>query len=204
MSTTIQTFNYTLTEFLEELSLTFDDVPQITLYKNTLPSILKNDERAGLNFFMNATRVHGDQIMNKDESMFDGDAIDLGMNLKISDLWHAEGLDEGTKDAMWNYLSTLFVLGMTLEGLSGDILNSIEDIAKTAAEQLKTQGNLDMSSLLPGLIENVSGMFGAEAPDLNDPTFQNMMQSIMGTMTGGSIGDILPAIEENDEDMPDV
>ena len=202
MSTTLRTFNHTLCEFLDELSLTFDEVPQIKLYKAGLPALLQQDERAALTYFMNATRDHADKIMKKDASLFEEDAIDLGMNLRISDLWHAEGLDDETRNAMWNYLSSLFILGMTIDSLNENMLSSIENLANETAKKLKDQGSMDLGAMLPGLMQSVGGILGNAdmATGANDPGFQNVLNSMLGGMglPGGMQG-MLQGGQEDDE-----
>jgi len=183
MSTTLQTFNHTISEFLDELSLTFEEVPQIKLYQAGLPALLEKDERTALKFFMNATKKHGDKIISKDPSLFEEDVVDLGMNLHLSDLWHADGLDDDTREAIWNYLSSLFILGTTIDSLDDSMLQSIETLANNTARQLKAQGSMDIASVLPGL-------------------FQSVIQSVMGSMNFAGMQDMLPG-PEDDDDMPD-
>lgn len=202
MSTTLQTFNHTISEFLDELSLTFEEVPQIKLYQAGLPALLEKDERAALKFFMNATKKHGDKIISKDPSLFEEDAVDLGMNLRLSDLWHADGLDDDTREAIWNYLSSLFILGTTIDSLDDSMLQSIETLANNTARQLKAQGSMDIASVLPGLMQSVGGILGSGAPDTSDPNFQSVIQSVMGSMNFAGMQDMLPG-PEDDDDMPD-
>lgn len=205
MSTTLRTFNHTMLEFFDELSLTFDDVPQIQLYKNALPGMLEQNDRAALEFFMNATKAHGEKIMAKDSSLFDEDAIDLGMNLRLSDLWHAEGLDDDSRNAIWNYLSSLFILGTTIQSLDDNMLQSIENLANQTAQQIKEQGSMDMSAILPGLMQSVGGILGSGAgggTDPNDPGFQNIVQSVLGGMNLSGMKNMLPQADD-DDDMPD-
>jgi len=184
MSVTLQTFNHTLCEFIDELSLTFDDVPQIKLYKAGLPALLAQDERAALEFFMDATRAHADKIMKKDSSLFEEDAIDLGMGLKISDLWHADGLDDDTRGAIWNYLSSLFILGMTIDSLDENMLSSIENLANQTAAKLKSKGSMDLGAMLPDLMQSVGGILGNQGmiDGASEPGFQNVLQSMLGGM----------------------
>jgi hypothetical protein len=201
MSTTLNSFNHVLCEFIEELSLTFDEVPQIKLYKAGLPSLLTQDERAGLNFFMNAVRSHGNRIMAKDETLFSEDAIDLGMGLSVSELWHAEGLDDDTRNAIWNYLTSLFILGMTIESLDSDMLGAIENLANETANKLKNQGGgLDISNMLPDLMSSVGGILGAGPIDGSDQQMGEILQSVMSSMNFSGMQNLLPP-QEDDMDV---
>jgi len=201
MSTTLQTFNHTLCEFIDELSLTFDEVPQIKLYKAGLPALLQQDERAALKYFVNATKHVGDRIVQKDATIFDEDAIDLGMGLRVSDLWHAEGLDDDTRDAIWNYLTSLFILGTTIDSLDEKMLGAIETLANETAQKLKNQGDgLDLASVLPGLMQSVGGILGSDlGGGAGDPGLQDVLQSVMGSMNFSGMRDMLPAPDEDDD-----
>jgi hypothetical protein len=176
--TTLGSFNHMLQEFVAELATTFPDYPQITLFKAGLPGMIEENPRACLDTYMKATSPHGDKIMAGDQSFFEAD-IDLGMGLKLNDLWHAEGLDDETRKAMFSYVSTLFVLGMTIQSLDPSILNGIEGIAKDAAASIKESGSTDISSVLPQMMSRVGSLMGVDTPNPNDPAFQNLM-SMMG------------------------
>lgn len=166
-----------LQEFVGELSATFPDYPQITLFKAGLPGLLEENPRYGLDTFMAATSPHGDKIMQSDESFFAED-INLGMGLKLNDLWNADGLDADTRKAIFSYVSTLYVLGMTIQNLDPSILNGIEDIAKNAAATVKETGSLDIAGMLPQMMSQVGSLMGVETPDPSDPTFQALLSTL--------------------------
>lgn len=201
--TTLASFNHMLKEFVDELSTTFPEYPQIALFKAGLPAMLEADERRGLDMYMAAVSPHGDKIMSGDESFFQED-MDLGMGLKLNELWNAEGLDDETRKAIFSYVSTLFVLGMTIQALDPSILNGIEDIAKNAAASMKESGSLDMTQMLPQMMQQVGSLMGVGAPDTNDPKFQSLMGMIGQNLTAGGVSDILPALGDGgDEEMDD-
>jgi len=186
--TTLASFNHTLQEFVSELSATFPDYPQITLFKAGLPAMLQDNPSCGLDSFMKATSPHGDKILGGDDSFFQ-EEIDLGMGLKLNELWAAEGLDVDTRKAIGSYVSTLYVLGMTIQSLDPVILGGIEDIAKDAATAMKEGGTLDMSTMLPQMMSKVGNLMGVAPPDPNDPQFQALM-GMFGTnmaATGGKV-----------------
>jgi len=175
-----------LQEFVGELSATFPDYPQITLFKATLSTMLESSPTKGVDTFMAATQPYGDKIMQGDESFFDED-INLGMGLNLRDLWHAEGLDADTKKAIFSYVSTLFVLGTTIKTLDTKILDGIEDIAKDAVSSVKESGSLDMTTMLPQMMSKVGALMGVETPDPNDPKFQNLMSLVTESFGNGGL-----------------
>jgi hypothetical protein len=181
--TTIAAFNHSLKEFLGDLAATFPEKSDITFYDHMLPALLKTDQRAGLSFFMNATRDHGTQILQRDASFFDHD-IYIGKGLNLTDLWNDPGLDDASKDVIWNYLNTLYVLGMTLEGVSDDMLQGIESLAQSTAEKLKS-GDQSLESMLPGLMSSVGSIMGVNVPEGDDaPDFTELLNGVMGSMGG--------------------
>lgn len=201
--TTLASFNHMLQEFVSELSATFPDYPQITIFKAGLPAMLQENPASGLESFMKATSPHGDKILGGDDSFFQQD-IDLGMGLKLNDLWAAEGLDTETRKAIASYVSTLYVLGMTIQSLDPTILNGIEDIAKDAAASIKESGSMDMSMLLPQMMSKVGNLMGVAAPDPNDPQFQSLMGMFGSSMasTGGKLPGGLMGLPDTLEDPP--
>lgn len=184
--TTLDSFNHMLKEFVAELSATFPEYPQITLFKAGLPGMLEGNPRYGLETFMKATSPHGDKILQNDEAFFEED-IDLGMGLKLNDLWHADGLDDETRKAIFSYVSTLHVLGMTIQSVNPDILSGIESIAKNAAASMKESGSVDIASMLPQMMSQVGQLVGVETPDPSDPTFASLMSMLGDSVGNGTI-----------------
>lgn len=188
--TTISAFNKTLTDFIADLSETFDDVPEIGLLKAMVPTLIHDDVHGAMKLYMNALRPYATKLINKDVSMFEQPVV-LG-TLDVSTLWHADGLDDGTRDAIMNYISTLFVLGMTLENVDSNMLDNIEKMASDAATTLKETGSLDIASVLPGLMQNVGTMMGMkpeEIPSLDDPKMRQILDSVMQNFTGSSLNE---------------
>ena len=198
--TTLNSFNHMLKEFVPELSATFPDYPQITLFKAGLPGMLEENPRCGLDSFMKATSPYGDKIMQADESFFEAD-IDLGMGLKLNELWHADGLDADTRKAIFSYVSSLYVLGITIQSLDPSILNGIEDIAKNAAATMKETGTVDISSMLPQMMSQVGSLMGVDTPSADDPTFQSLMGMLGPNVAQGRADPMLLKDNHHNDDQ---
>jgi hypothetical protein len=206
-STTVRSFNHILEEFVDELSETFNDYPQIMLFKAGLPGMLEKDPWYGVNTMMETLAPHGEKIMNNDRTFFEED-LHLGMGLKLNQLWQ-EDLDDDTRDAIANYVSTLFMLGMTLKSIDPNLMQQIEGIAQTAAMGMKQQGKMDVASMLPGMIQQVGGLLGAQSQDIDaamggemQQMMQGMMQQVSQVMGGDALmqGMTQPSIEDVDDD----
>jgi len=200
--TTIAAFNRLLQDFVSELSDTFDDVAQMTLFKTSLPLIIQANERGGLELFMDAVRPYAEKILKSDRTVFDSPVVIGGLD--VSQLWHIEGLDEGSKTAIMNYMNTLFTLGIALENVDAPVLSSIEDMAKQAAAQLEENGSIDLAGMLPDLMKNVGSLLGADMscmPDASDPRLKNMLDSVMSNFMGpGATLEEFAQIDQGTED----
>jgi len=197
--TTIAAFNRLLTDFVADLSDTFEDVPQMAVFKSSLPMILQTNARGGLQMFMNSVRAYGEKILKKDVSMFDAPLMIGGLD--VSQLWHVEGLDEGSRTAIMNYINTLFTLGLALETVDAPVLENIEQLAKDAAAHMEQTGTIDFQAMLPGLMQNVGSLLGADMPDMNDPKLQGVLDSVMANFMGPGMGlDQLAQIEREMSD----
>lgn len=205
MATTIASFNAMLLEFVTELSETFPEYASISVFNGMLPSFIKQDEMYGVNTFMKTLQPYGNLILTQNDELFEKD-ISLGP-LKLKDLWHAPGLSEESKKAIWSYIMNLFVLGMTLNQLNPQMLSGIEDLAKRTAAQMKASGNFDLSSMLPSLIQGVGNIVGAgdlggKGGGMDDMT--NMIATMADNpMFGGLLGGSKPAIMGADDKADD-
>ena len=166
--TTLSAFNAMLKEFIGELSATFPEIPELELYKLGFDHYVNIDPIKPLNLFMNALSPYAEMIMSRDNALFEKD-IDLGMNVKLDALWNAGDISEATQGAMWNYISTLFLLGSTIRAMPPDILNSVESIAKNCADKVQN-GELDFASMMPSLMQSMSGLLGSLGETPKKPT----------------------------------
>jgi len=77
--------------------------------------------------------------------------------LNIKSYWTR--MSTGTKDATWQYLQTLYMLGTTITSIPADTLNLIEGIAKDCAEKMETEGGeLDQAALMKMMGSMLGGL----------------------------------------------
>ena len=94
------------------------------------------------------------RIMSRDETVMSDVTCEFIQDLKIKNIWTPD-LSENTKNAIWQYLQTLIILGSTISALPQEALTAIEAVAKQCAE------NMDLSqlgSLMNGLGKNPGKM----------------------------------------------
>jgi hypothetical protein len=79
------------------------------------------------------------------------------------DKYWASDISDGTRNAIWQYLQTLNILGMTITTIPADMLSMVEGAAAKCAESI--QGGGDEKSLMSGmssLFSSMSGLLGQE------------------------------------------
>jgi hypothetical protein len=160
----VQAFNSVMEEFLNELKETFPEEKKLKLYYNSFTTMKKANPRKILEIFMSNASKYNTLITNKDESLFDGER-EIIPDVDLSKVWTSD-LDKETKDAIWQYLNTLYVLGSTINSIPSELLSTIEGVAEQCASQMtnsnessdKKQEMPDMSALLAGMQNMIGNM----------------------------------------------
>ncbi len=131
MSTTVEAFNEMLQQFIDELVLTFPEVKTFKKYQSALKVVRKSTPKVPLKEFYDSVKPYSDKIMKKDETFFTEDAQDIEFinDLNIQSVW--SGSSDTTKNAIWQYMQTLYILATTISALTQETLSAIEDIAKS-------------------------------------------------------------------------
>jgi hypothetical protein len=137
--------------FVDELVQTFPDVPNFKKYQMVLQMARKANPRKIMTAFMDSVSPHSTKIMAKDETIWANEAltIDFLKELQINTIWTPE-LSNNTKDAIWQYLQTLYILGTTISMLPQDTLDMIEKVAKQCVDNMGDEK--DISASLGGLV----------------------------------------------------
>jgi len=155
--TSIGTFNDMLVQFISELESTFPEEPAFKKYMISIDIMRAANPRKCVDAFMKGAGKYSNQIMQKDDSFFSDFE-----ELPIKKYWN-DDLSEGTKNAIWQYLQTLNILGMTITTIPADMLSMVEGAAAKCAESM--QGGGDEKSLMSGmssLFSSMTGLLGQE------------------------------------------
>jgi hypothetical protein len=150
---TVAGFNSMMGQFLEELAGVFPDVPEISQFKDLYPALTAANARKPLEVFMAAAGPVQDRVMAKDASAFG--ELRLG-SIDFAQLWASEGLTQSTRDAIWQYLHMLLLLGSTVLSVPPELLNSIESVANSCADKI-TSGDMDFSAVTQMLMGGGGG-----------------------------------------------
>ena len=150
-----QAFNSMMQEFLNELIETFPNEKSLKVQLNAFQTLKKTNSKKVIDLFMSNITPYTEYIANKDETIFEKD-IDFLKKINIQKWW-TKDLSENTKNAIWQYLNTLVMLGTTIKTIPQDLLNTIEGVAQQCATQMSIDSSSstpDMGSLLSG-IQNI-------------------------------------------------
>jgi hypothetical protein len=145
---TISAFNDMMEQFLEELVQTFPEEQAMKKFQMSFEILRKANSRACMENFMRSVKPYASQIMAKDAAFF-LENEDVLKDFSLKSIW-TDDISTGTKDAIWQYLQTLYMLGMTISALPEDALASLEQMAIKCAKDMKP-GDLDPSTLMSGV-----------------------------------------------------
>ena len=153
--TSVGAFNDMLEQFMVELMQTFPEEGTIKKYHAAFDVMRKSNPRKCVEGFMTGMAPYSEKIMNRDESILD-DGIDIIKELSIKKHWDTDTSDN-TKNAIWQYIQTLYMLGTTITAIPSDTLSMIEGIAKDCADKMQNgDGQIDQDALM----KMMGGMLG--------------------------------------------
>jgi hypothetical protein len=148
---TLATFNEMMEQFLTELVQTFPEEAAIKKYMVAFEMARKANARMCMQEFMASITPYAQNIMARDEKFFieHNEDIPFVNELNLKDHWN-DSLSDNTKNAIWQYLQTLYMMGMTINALPEDTLAMIESVAKQCAMNFDA-GGLNEQALLSGM-----------------------------------------------------
>ena len=166
MSSTITAFNQMMKNFLEELHATFPEEAKVGVVVEAFDDLARINAKKPMELFVAALAPHAAFVTAKNPALFD-QPIELPGGLDMSMLWAKEDVPPATRDAIWQYIQMLFMLGTTVQNLPPQLLATIESVAMNCAEQMQASDQpMDfgsLSSMLMGGLGNVMGGGGLDA-----------------------------------------
>ena len=152
--TTIQAFNEMMGQFLDELVATFPEEEAFKAVQATPRT------RATFDAFMKQVSPHATALMAKSPDFFcEQNEFVKGLNLHV--VWASPDATTATKDAIWQYIQTMYILGNTINMFPPETLSMIEAAAENCAKNMKTTGGaMDEKALMTGMNNMLSQMMG--------------------------------------------
>jgi len=148
MTTSVGAFNDMMGQFLVELSKAIPGETGIKKFLTSFEMLRSTNPRAVVDAFMKGVSPYSDQISNRDETLIEKMAtMDYLKDLNFRSHW--SGLSTNTKNAIWQYLQTLFMLGTTITAIPQETLGAIEALAKECADKMQTSdGGINQEALM--------------------------------------------------------
>jgi len=183
------TFNALALEFVKELSEVFPENTVLAECMKNFDTIVTEDPKKPMDFLVSIVGDNAEMLNSKDDAIFDTVTIP---GMEIKEMWNSTS--DNTKEAIWQYLSTLHMLASTLGNTSGELMSGIENMAMEFADKM-AQGNMDVSTMLNEVMARVqtldlSSLEGADIGALTkslgiDPA---QITDMMSGMLGGAGG----------------
>jgi hypothetical protein len=155
----VSAFNDMMGQFLVELHKTFPDEKGIKKMLTSFDVLKSTNPRLVVDSFMKGVTPYTEQISAKDDKFLleECSKIDFLKDLDISSYW--DRMSTNTKDATWQYIQTLYMLGTTIMALPPDKMAQIEALAQGVASQLQAEGGeLNEDALMKMMGSMLSGL----------------------------------------------
>lgn len=128
---TFQQFNTYATEFLNRMVHTFPDEKKIQVYLFKFETLKLMNSRKPVEMFMDNIYPFGEQIMTHNEDFFKKDEfVNSAENIsgKIGLVDHWDSINDETKNAIWEYIKGLYILGMACLGKEEELQTLLKKI----------------------------------------------------------------------------
>jgi hypothetical protein len=155
--TSVSAFNEMMGQFLVELHKTFPEEKGLKKCLSAFDLMKETNPRLVVDGFMASVTPFADKISAKDDTFFINESKNLDFMKDVNLEKHWSSCSQNTKDAIWQYIQTLYMLGTTISSIPEDTLSMIEKVAKQCADKMKDDGSeLDESALM----KTMQGMLG--------------------------------------------
>jgi|TARA_B110000285_G_scaffold39906_1_gene43541 hypothetical protein len=159
--TSITAFNDMMGQFLTELHSAFPEEKGLKKYMAAFELMRSTNGRIIVEGFMANISPHADKINAKDESFFleQAGTIDFLKDINLARCWPKAS--EGTRNAIWQYIQTLYMLGTTITAIPAETLSMIETVAKQCADKMQNEGGgmeIDEAQLMKSMQGLLGGM----------------------------------------------
>jgi hypothetical protein len=117
----LNSFNNLAEEFVEKMVASFPNEPKLRGYQATFLTTKRFNNKKPVEFFMNTLLPYGEQILQRNECFFKQDnlverAQSFSGQTGLTKYW--ETISQDDKNSIWEYIQTLYILGMNAIGRS--------------------------------------------------------------------------------------
>lgn len=137
----IQAFNAMMRSFLDELELAFPAEKSIAGVNSAFQIACKTNARLPLNTYMTSVTPHIAKITERDPSFLtEAGFADVPYLKDINIQRHWDTAPDATKEAIWQYLQTLYIIGFGICEMPEDVLRQAETKAQEFADKVRASG----------------------------------------------------------------
>ena len=153
--TTVKAFNDMMGQFLDDILSVWSDDLAIHVAKAA-----PREGSEPYQTFMKEVGPFAQKLMAKDSSFF-CEENEFAKKLYLHTHWYEESCTEQNKMAIWQWLSSLYMIAMTLNMFPPDALSQIEAVAEKCAKNMKMGDDVDLMS---GVNSMLSTMMSGTGP----------------------------------------
>lgn len=211
-NTYTEKFNFYLYTFLGEINTTLPEFGEIisTNYSDVLENSNLNSDKY-VKQFMTSIDKYRTEISEKNDKLFKGEeSVFLLNGIDFKELW-CKDLSDSTRENVWKYLQTLYVLGRQIVASEEDVSNMLNELNSTDRESLErhqkemmdminnmsqmTQDpnetaqpspeveNLFNNGIISDIAKELTGELDLDKMDMGNP--KNMNEAFSNIMGGG-------------------
>jgi hypothetical protein len=136
----VSAFNEMMGNFIGELRKAFPDEKGIKKFETSFDLLRKSNPRKIVETYMVGMGPYADRVSQQDVTLLDEDIGFLkDMNMKAN--W--EKASQATRGAIFQYLQTLYMIGVTITSIPAETLSAIESLAQDCASKMEAEGGAD-------------------------------------------------------------
>lgn len=197
---TIQSFNGLMRSFIEELCHTFPEDETLHMCFEGFDALVKVNARKPLELFMESLGPYAQHILTKDPALFQQPIPLSGIDLKT--YWDAPGLSEASRNAIWQYLQTLYMIASTVSAVPPELLQAIETVAQDCATKIQS-GEADFASITNmllnpspdgsgGIASLLGNMLAPSSTASSTPSLEGLLENMLTPTTSPSSRSLQP------------
>lgn len=149
----VSAFNEMMANFLGELGKAFPGEKGIKKFETSFDLLRKSNPRKIVETYMAGIGPYAERISQRDETLLDED-IGFLKDLNMKANWSSAS--EATRGAIFQYLQTLYMIGVTITSIPAETLSAIEGLAKDCADKMQGDGGGD-GGIDPSALMNMLG-----------------------------------------------
>ena len=185
-------FNSMVLDFLKELAEVFPEENILKQCVDNFDSFITDDPNKPLDFMTNVIGENAHLVTAKDDKFFDIVKIP---NIDVKSMWNSN-ISDNTKNAIWQYISTLMLIGTTMNNTSTEIMSGIEELATEFAHTMQT-GEMDIGTMMSEVMGRVQQMDLSSLQNMDITSLTKSMgidPAEITNMMGGMMGGINPEL----------